>query len=99
MLFITKGSRMNWKIKIKAQILLPPAQGELFLCLEAPLRLWLGLKGLANRKRALEYLEALLKSLATYRLSDKEAERLRVILGRALRDMESPSKSKVKTKF
>jgi len=52
----------------------------------------LELKGLADRERALEYLEALLKNLVASELSDKEVERLRVILGRALREMESPSK-------
>jgi len=52
----------------------------------------LELKGLADRERALEYLEALLKSLATSRLSDKEAEKLRAILERAIREMESHSK-------
>jgi len=37
-------------------------------------------------------LEALLKSLVASELSDKEAERLRVILERAIREMESHSK-------
>jgi len=40
----------------------------------------------------LEYLVAFLKSLTASRLSDKDAEKLKVILEKAIREMESHSK-------